>query len=473
MSRRSLYEWVVGAGGALIRVSGGLLVLMVALVVGSLLWDFSVGMRIAIRRWAEGGGVDWMGFAALLGAVGGLVGIVWPIIIASSRDRRITRVEEIRANAPTPAPSIVLPPATDTSPTGGLINDAALGAASRAFAGAPGLGLLSQQRGALMRVLGGRFDLALVAVAVLLAFAAAWFVGGLVGPLLVVVTLGVLAYLFRGLWLPKWAGVVQWAKRLRAEWIARADDAPSYWEGPAKDEDHARYRAEYLRLALQPKRTRADLALLAEMLDGLDGYGDNPLAKPPTLKARAMASFGAAGAAVAPWVWMGVAGLVASCVFLYGWVRIEQSNARIACAQSELEGRTERQPCLDLAAERGVNGVLREALRGFQNVRPVDVGAAVETARETAVLNQRNRDRERAAAERRRRAQRDDVQSIRDNRAPDWDGRLRDLAEPSLAPIPGDAGTAPGDGAAGGMSGGGASVDAVPEPGASAPPSQR
>lgn len=132
MTRRSAYDWTVGLGGALIRIGGGLLVLMIVGVCGLLLVDFSFGMRVAIRRWAEGGGVDWVGFAALIGAVGSLVTIVAPIVIASSRDRRIRDVEATRAGVPAPpspmppsAPSSSEAPA-DSVPGGGLVNNEAI-----------------------------------------------------------------------------------------------------------------------------------------------------------------------------------------------------------------------------------------------------------------------------------------------------------------------------------------------------------
>lgn len=317
----------------------------------------------------------------------------------------------------------------------------------------------------------GRFDWALLAAAVLLAIAASWFVGGVIGWLLMFATLSVLAYLFRGMWLPRLRAAVDWAKRLRAEWIARRDDAPSYWEGEAKNEEHQRYRDEYLRLATQPTRTRADLALLAEMLDGLAEYGDNPLAKPPTLQRRAIAEFAAAGTALnvglGRWTWIVGLGLVATCIALFGWVKIEQANARLSCSDRELQGYTDRQPCLDQAAAEASAGRLRDALEAFQAVRPVDVGGAVQSARETAELNQRRAGRRSASDARRRRAQDDDVSSVRDNRAPDWGQRLRDLTgDPTDGGA--DAGAAPGDGAASGVSGDGGGAADVPDTDAAA-----
>lgn len=131
MTNRTAYDWFTGAGGALIRIAGGLLVLMVVFVAGSLLWDFSVTMRIAMRRWANGDGLDLVGFATLLGSIGTLVGIVAPIVIANNRDRRLRDIAAVQANA-TPPPSPIPPsapssPAPAESPVGdGLVNNNAI-----------------------------------------------------------------------------------------------------------------------------------------------------------------------------------------------------------------------------------------------------------------------------------------------------------------------------------------------------------
>lgn len=58
-----------------------------------------------MERWARGDGVDMQGLAAVLTAVSLILGVVIVHIVALFRDRRIERVEEIRAGGGPPAPS--------------------------------------------------------------------------------------------------------------------------------------------------------------------------------------------------------------------------------------------------------------------------------------------------------------------------------------------------------------------------------
>ena len=77
------------------------LALMVALT-----WFFiRYGDAIArgLDRWGRGDGVDLNGLAAVLAAGASLLGVVMPFIVSLFRDRRIERVEQIRAGQ-TPAP---------------------------------------------------------------------------------------------------------------------------------------------------------------------------------------------------------------------------------------------------------------------------------------------------------------------------------------------------------------------------------
>ena len=105
--------------------------LMVALV-----WffiRFGDAMSTGLYRWASGEGVDLNGLAAVLAAAASLLGVVIPFIVSLFRDRRIERVEQIRAGqaphvpfgsgsgGPSPPPS---QPAL--SPTGGMVNNEAL-----------------------------------------------------------------------------------------------------------------------------------------------------------------------------------------------------------------------------------------------------------------------------------------------------------------------------------------------------------
>lgn len=134
--RRSAYDWVMGLGGALIRIGGGLLVS--AMAVGGTYLVIRVGSAIAagVERWAMGEPLDMNGLGGLalvIGAVCTGIATVVPIIVASGRDRRLRELEIIRQGGappanptqPSAAPSGV--PSADSSPTGGLVNNNALG----------------------------------------------------------------------------------------------------------------------------------------------------------------------------------------------------------------------------------------------------------------------------------------------------------------------------------------------------------
>lgn len=258
----------------------------------------------------------------------------------------------------------------------------------------------------------------------------------------------------------------------RASLIAKFDHAPDYWPTPSKNEEHARYRSEYERLVKLPSRSRGDLALLAEMLAGLEEYGDDPLARPPKLHRQAFAQFSAAGdvmgVALSRWTWIiGALGL-ATIIALFGWVKLEQAAARVSCSASELRGHTERQPCLDLASAQTSVGRLQESLENFQEAHAADVGAAAVQAAATRTLNQRTAARNAARAERQRRAHDDDVEALRGNRAPDWDGRLRDLTAPAASDGNPDPGAGAGVDPTGGVSGERADASGVRRPDAAA-----
>lgn len=75
-----------------------------------------------LRRWSRGEGVDMGGFAQVLTAFSALMGVLIIHIVSLFRDRRLERVEEIRARggAPTPDPfgpgrDAPLPPSSDAS----------------------------------------------------------------------------------------------------------------------------------------------------------------------------------------------------------------------------------------------------------------------------------------------------------------------------------------------------------------------
>lgn len=58
-----------------------------------------------LERWARGEAVDLGGFAGVLTAFAGILGVVIVHVVALFRDRRLERVEEIRAGrSPAPIP---------------------------------------------------------------------------------------------------------------------------------------------------------------------------------------------------------------------------------------------------------------------------------------------------------------------------------------------------------------------------------
>lgn len=116
--------WVFVIGGMYFLARGSLIILD--------------ALEVAAARWARGEPVDWQGIAAMVMAVGSAAGVILPIFIQLLRDRRIQRVEEIRAGRP-PAPgpfpqsppssgavSPVSPPDSSPTPNGGLVNNEAL-----------------------------------------------------------------------------------------------------------------------------------------------------------------------------------------------------------------------------------------------------------------------------------------------------------------------------------------------------------
>lgn len=97
--------WVFLAGGILFLMIGG----------GFLLFAM-------YRSLVLGQEVDWQGFAYMVTAMGGATAAILGVVIPLLRDRRIQRVEEIRAGVPPQSP---LAP-SDASPTGGLVNNEAI-----------------------------------------------------------------------------------------------------------------------------------------------------------------------------------------------------------------------------------------------------------------------------------------------------------------------------------------------------------
>lgn len=73
-----------------------------------------------LQRWARGESVDMQGFAAVLTAAAGLLGLLIVHIVSLFRDRRIERVEQIRAGTvPAPGPFGQGPSTSSFAPSGG------------------------------------------------------------------------------------------------------------------------------------------------------------------------------------------------------------------------------------------------------------------------------------------------------------------------------------------------------------------
>lgn len=287
--------------------------------------------------------------------------------------------------------------------------------------------------------------------AVVMALAALRF-----GQLLVVaLSLGFVVWLIWP-WLRGQAAPIQrWFGALKAELIARFDKAPAFWVGPPVNEEHEGYRQDYEMLATKPARSRSELFLLAEIVDGLQHYGDNPLAAPPTRRARAFAGVGAAaaGGTLLKVALAAVVLLIAGCGLLYARTETLKAARDAPCGRMELAGVTSRQACRALAATQLQAQQLSADLRHERASRAQAVETAVAEALATVALNQRRADRVAASEARRERARIDDQQSARDARAPNWDDRLRDLADPVAGS--GAAGTGPGANPASGVPGAG------------------
>lgn len=81
--------------------------LAVMLLVVAITWVFvrlGIAMSNGFDRWAAGEGVDLNGLGAALGGAAALLGVLMPFIVSLFRDRRIERVEQIRAGQAPPGP---------------------------------------------------------------------------------------------------------------------------------------------------------------------------------------------------------------------------------------------------------------------------------------------------------------------------------------------------------------------------------
>jgi hypothetical protein len=100
------------------RIGRPLTRLAVMVLVLAVTWVFvrlGAAMAAGFDRWSAGEGVDLNGLGAALGGAAALLGVLMPFIVSLFRDRRIERVEQIRAggsaappfpsSAPSPPPS--------------------------------------------------------------------------------------------------------------------------------------------------------------------------------------------------------------------------------------------------------------------------------------------------------------------------------------------------------------------------------
>ena len=101
------------------RIGRPLTRLAVMVLVLAVTWDFvrlGVAMAAGFDRWSQGGGVDLNGLGAALGGAAALLGVLMPFIVSLFRDRRIERVEQIRAGVP-PAPPFGQAPSAPSQPS--------------------------------------------------------------------------------------------------------------------------------------------------------------------------------------------------------------------------------------------------------------------------------------------------------------------------------------------------------------------
>lgn len=96
------------------RIGRPLTRLAVMVLVLAVTWVFirlGAAMAAGFDRWSQGEGVDLNGLGAALGGAAALLGVLMPFIVSLFRDRRIERVEQIRAGGSVPANPSQAPPA--------------------------------------------------------------------------------------------------------------------------------------------------------------------------------------------------------------------------------------------------------------------------------------------------------------------------------------------------------------------------
>lgn len=100
--------------------------LAVMLLVVAVTWVFvrlGFAMSNGFDRWAAGEGVDLNGLGAALGGAAALLGVLMPFIVSLFRDRRIERVEQIRAGQAPPDPFGNAPQGGSPPPSAPDLND--------------------------------------------------------------------------------------------------------------------------------------------------------------------------------------------------------------------------------------------------------------------------------------------------------------------------------------------------------------
>lgn len=120
------------------RIGRPLTRLAVMVLVLAITWVFirlGAAMAAGFDRWASGEGVDLNGLGAALGGAAALLGVLMPFIVSLFRDRRIERVEQIKAGGSAPANPSLAPSAPPSQPSppqdpsfqdGGLVNNQAI-----------------------------------------------------------------------------------------------------------------------------------------------------------------------------------------------------------------------------------------------------------------------------------------------------------------------------------------------------------
>lgn len=95
-----MIDWLDRVGRPLTRLA----VLTLVLVVTWVFFALGVAMVQGFERWARGDGVDLHGLGTAMGGGAAILGVLMPFIVSLFRDRRIERVEQIRAGVPSQAP---------------------------------------------------------------------------------------------------------------------------------------------------------------------------------------------------------------------------------------------------------------------------------------------------------------------------------------------------------------------------------